>query len=111
VRETADVVARPPASAEANPLMQAAAELSCVARTLQDEIERDGRIPPALVEQLRAAGLYGMVVPAALGGRQVDLTTFLGVAEVLAEGDASVGWNLVGRHGSHDGFRVGSGKV
>jgi len=94
MRETAAVVARPPASAEANPLMQAAAELSCVARTFQDEIERDGRIPPALVEQLRAAGLYGMVVPAALGGKQVDLTTFLGVAEVLAEGDASVGWNL-----------------
>ncbi|MGI9149620.1 MAG: hypothetical protein ACR2IK_24230 [Chloroflexota bacterium] len=35
-----------------------------------------------------------MVVPRTLGGRQVDLLTFLRVAELMAEGDASVGWNL-----------------
>src|ERR1700704_3979859 len=75
-------------------LVDAATELRSVARSLQDEIERDRRIPPPLVEQLREAGFYSMLIPRALGGRQVDLMTFLRVAEVMAEGDASVGWNL-----------------
>jgi alkylation response protein AidB-like acyl-CoA dehydrogenase len=82
------------ASAECRTLLEAAAELSGVARGLQDEIERERRIPPPLVEQLRAAGFYSMVVPRELGGRQVDLMTFLRIPELLAEGDASVGWNL-----------------
>src|SRR5207249_1190045 len=49
---------------------------------------------PPLVERLRAAGVYSMVVPRELGGQQVDLMTFLRVAELMAEGDASVGWNM-----------------
>src|SRR5258708_21864337 len=75
-------------------LVDAATELRAVARGLEDEIERERRIPPPLVQQLRAAGFYSMVVPRALGGRQVDLMTYLRVAEVMAEGDGSVGWNL-----------------
>ena len=85
----------PSASAECRTLLEAAADLRSVARGLQDEIERERRIPPPLVEQLRAAGFYSMVIPRELGGRQVDLTTFLRVGELMAEGDASVGWNLV----------------
>ena len=40
-----------------------------------------------------------MMIPRALGGRQVDLMTFLRVAELMAEGDASVGWNLTNNVG------------
>jgi alkylation response protein AidB-like acyl-CoA dehydrogenase len=91
--EIADA-ASPSASAECRNLVEAAADLRAVARGLQDETERERRIPPRLVEQLRAAGFYSMVIPRELGGRQVDLMTFLRVAELMAEGDASVGWNL-----------------
>ena len=35
-----------------------------------------------------------MVVPRELGGLQVDLLTFLRAAEMLAEADGSVGWNI-----------------
>ena len=93
MHEIADVRI-PLASAECSTLVETATELRAVARGHQDEIERERRIPPAFVEQLRTAGLYSMVIPRALGGRQVDLMTYLRVAELMAEGDGSVGWNL-----------------
>src|SRR5450432_1786961 len=87
-------VPSPDTSAEGTALLEAAAELRWVARGYQDDIERERRLPPPLVAELRAAGFYSMVIPRALGGQQVDLMTFLRVAELMAEGDASVGWNL-----------------
>ena len=85
---------RLPADIDAQPLVQAAAALQPVLRAYHDEIEREQRLPPALVEQLHAAGFYRMVIPRALGGLQVDPLTYLRVVELLAEGAGSVGWNL-----------------
>lgn len=93
MHRTAEVPTSAP-TAESSALLETAVELSAVARGFQDETERERRLPPALVAQLREAGFYSMMIPRALGGRQVDLMTFLRVAEVMAEGDASVGWNL-----------------
>jgi alkylation response protein AidB-like acyl-CoA dehydrogenase len=81
-------------SAEDTALIEAAAALRPVIRGYQAEIERERRLPPALVAQLRAAGLYRMFVPRELGGAQVDVLTFFRVIELAAEGDGSVGWNL-----------------
>src|SRR5882724_13192439 len=78
----------------ARPLVQAAAALRPVLRDYHEEIEREQRIPTALVEQLHAAGFYRMVIPRSLGGLQVDPLTYLRVVELLAEGAGSVGWNL-----------------
>ncbi len=75
-------------------LLDTVAQLRPVARSYQEETEREKRIAPALVEQLRAAGLYRMVVPGELGGLQVDVLTYLRAAELMAEADGSVGWNL-----------------
>ena len=85
---------RLPADIDAQPLVQNAAALQRVLREYHDEIEREQRMPPALVEQLREAGFYKMVIPRALGGLQVDTLTYLRVVELLAEGAGSVGWNL-----------------
>src|SRR5712692_5629289 len=85
---------RLPADIDAQPLVQAAAALRPVLRRYHDEIEREQRLPPALVEQLREAGFYKMVIPRSLGGLQVDTLTYLRVVETLAEGVGSVGWNL-----------------
>ncbi len=85
---------RLPMDVDAQPLVQAAAAMRPLLRTHQAEIEREQRIPKSLVEQLRAAGFYRMVIPRALGGEQVDPLTFLRVVEVLAEGAGSVGWNI-----------------
>ena len=86
--------ARLPADIDAQPLVQAAATLQPLLRRYHDEIEREQRMPPALVEQLREVGFYKMVIPRVLGGLQVDTLTFLRVVELLAEGVGSVGWNL-----------------
>ena len=85
---------RLPADIDAQPLVQAATALQPALRDHHDEIEREQRLPKALVEQLRAAGFYKMVIPRALGGLQVDPLTYLRVVELLAEGAGSVGWNL-----------------
>jgi indole-3-acetate monooxygenase len=83
-----------PLDIEAQPLVQAAAALRPVIRSYHEEIEREQRLPQALVAQLHAAGFYRLVIPRSLGGLQVDPLTYLRVGELLAEGAGSVGWNL-----------------
>ena len=85
---------RLPANVDAQPLVQAAVALRPMLRDYHVEIEREQRLPRELVDQLRAAGFYRMVIPRSLGGLQVDPLTFLRVVEVLAEGAGSVGWNV-----------------
>src|SRR5438093_1686467 len=85
---------RLPVDIDAQPVVQAAAALQPVLRRYHEEIEREQRLPPALVEQLHAAGFYRMVIPRALGGLEADPLTYLRVVELLAEGCGSVGWNL-----------------
>lgn len=75
-------------------MVRAAAALRPVLREHHVEIERDQRLPQALVEQLHAAGFYRLVIPRAFGGLQADPLTFLRVVELLAEGVGSVGWNI-----------------
>lgn len=85
---------RLPADIDAHPVVRAAIEMQPVLRCYAAEIEREQRMPTALVEQLHGAGFYKMVIPRALGGLQLDTLTYLRVVEVLAEGVGSVGWNL-----------------
>src|SRR5258708_22658240 len=94
VEEIGAEVERLPLDIDAHPLVEAAVALRPVLRQYQDEIEREQRMPPSLVGQLREAGFYKMVIPRALGGLQVDTLTYLRVVETLAEGAGSVGWNL-----------------
>jgi len=82
---------RLPADIDAQPVVQAAAALQPELRSYREEIEREQRLPKALVEQLRAAGFYRMVIPRALGGLEVDPLTYLRAVELLAEGAGSVG--------------------
>jgi alkylation response protein AidB-like acyl-CoA dehydrogenase len=85
---------RLPVDIDAQPVVQAAAAMRPVLRDYYEEIEREQRLPKPLVEQLRAAGFYRMVIPRSLGGLQVDPLTYLRVVELLAEGAGSVGWNV-----------------
>jgi alkylation response protein AidB-like acyl-CoA dehydrogenase len=85
---------RLPVDIDAQPLVREAIALRPILRGYVEEIEREQRLPRALVERLRSAGFYRMVIPRSLGGLQVDPLTFLRVVEVLAEGAGSVGWNV-----------------
>src|SRR6476660_6583976 len=86
--------ARLPADVDAQRVVRAAAALQPLLRELHDEIEREQRFPRALVEKMREAGLYRMVIPRSLGGYQADALTYLRAVELMAEGCGSVGWNL-----------------
>jgi indole-3-acetate monooxygenase len=85
---------RLPADVEAQAPVQAAAALRSVIRAYHDELDREQRLPKALVEQFHAAGFYRLVRPRELGGLQADPLTYLRTVELLAEASGSVGWNL-----------------
>src|SRR5258707_5960468 len=85
---------RLPADVEAQAPVQAAAALRSVIRGYHDEIEREQRLPKALVERFHAAGFYSLVMPRALGGLQADPLTYVRVVELLAEAAGSAGWNV-----------------
>src|SRR5213078_5403762 len=74
--------------------VQAAAALKPTLRHYHDEIEREQRLSPDLVEQMHAAGFYRLLLPRSLGGLQADPLTYIRVVELLAEGAGSVGWNV-----------------
>src|SRR5215468_3588748 len=93
MRQIADE-ARLPADVDSQPLVQAAIALQPVVRQHHDELEREQRLPKVLVEAFHAAGFYGMVIPRALGGLQVDPLTYVRVVEVLAGAAGSAGWNV-----------------
>lgn len=76
------------------PVVRAAAALKAALRAYKDEVEREQRLSPALVEQMHAAGFYRLTLPRSLGGLQADPLTYIRVVELLAEGLGSVGWNI-----------------
>jgi alkylation response protein AidB-like acyl-CoA dehydrogenase len=73
-------------------LLQAAVDLTPDILAVRDAIDRDCALPPALVEKLRAAGLFHLWLPRALGGPELHPAIFLPVIEALARADGSVGW-------------------
>jgi alkylation response protein AidB-like acyl-CoA dehydrogenase len=83
-----------PADIEAQPVVQAAAALRSVIRSHREDIEREQRLPKALVERFHAAGFYGLVTPRELGGLEVDPLTYVRVVELVAEAAGAAGWNL-----------------
>src|SRR6202789_4046739 len=50
------------------------------------DLERTDTFPEAIVEQMRALGLFGVTIPEEYGGLGLDLLTYIGVIEELAYG-------------------------
>lgn len=76
----------------ADELFSKAHDLIPVLRAASDEIERTRHLPTAIVEQLRAAGVFRMGVPVEQGGPGLDSLQQTEVVEILARGDASAAW-------------------
>jgi alkylation response protein AidB-like acyl-CoA dehydrogenase len=61
--------------------------------------DRDGAMPPAFLDELRRAGMFGLVIPEPFGGMGLSATGYARVLQEIARHDASVAIT-VGVHGS-----------
>jgi indole-3-acetate monooxygenase len=77
---------------DAKRTLDAARALGPALREASDEIERERRLPAAIVEKLKRAGMFRMAMPRSWGGPEIDLPTQVRVIETLCTFDASAGW-------------------
>ncbi|MDO9444646.1 MAG: acyl-CoA dehydrogenase family protein, partial [Dehalococcoidia bacterium] len=75
-------------------------------RAAGDVIETGRRLPPDLVEEMRAAGMFHLVVPRSYGGVEADPVTASRVIEEASAADGSAGWcvMLAAQAGIYGGF-------
>ena len=79
----------------AHDFLHAARSLAPLIARLRERFDQERRLPDELVESLGNAGFFGMWLPRALGGPELDPLSFLAVIEELARLDGSVGWCTV----------------
>jgi alkylation response protein AidB-like acyl-CoA dehydrogenase len=80
------------ATGDDSPILHAAIGIAEQIRAASDEIERGRRIPPSVAAAMKDAGVFGMAMPRAWGGPELDPLTQFRVIEALAMADGSVGW-------------------
>ncbi|MGE3856706.1 MAG: acyl-CoA dehydrogenase family protein [Dehalococcoidia bacterium] len=85
---------RPPMPQATDPVAAARA-LAPVLREAAPTIERERRVPLDLIDRLRDAGLFHMLIPKSLGGAEVDPVVASQAIEEVAAADASTGWVLM----------------
>jgi alkylation response protein AidB-like acyl-CoA dehydrogenase len=73
-------------------LLAAARRLAPSIEAAAGMIERDRLLPSGLVDALFDAGLFTMLLPASLGGAELDLPSFARTVEEIARADGSVAW-------------------
>jgi alkylation response protein AidB-like acyl-CoA dehydrogenase len=83
-----------PRSDTAAPVLAAVAELAPRLAARAAETEAGRRLAPDVVDELRSAGCFRMLLPRSHGGDEVDLVTGMRVLEELARADGSVGWTV-----------------
>ena len=77
---------------DSHPILEAARALAPTIRDSAQAIEEGRRLPLELVEAMKRAGIFGMTMPKAWGGPELDPLMQIRVIEALAEADGSVGW-------------------
>jgi alkylation response protein AidB-like acyl-CoA dehydrogenase len=55
----------------------------------------DRTLPPETVNAMKAAGVFRIYQPAAVGGDEADFETQVAVAEEVSRADGSAGWNVI----------------
>jgi alkylation response protein AidB-like acyl-CoA dehydrogenase len=80
--------------AEVRSTVELARELAPLIRASADETDRERALPRALFETLYDAGFWRMLMPRSLGGRELDLPTYVKTIEELGKADASTAWAI-----------------
>jgi indole-3-acetate monooxygenase len=75
-------------------LLDAALELGPLIAAHSAEGERDRRVPAAVIQAMRDAGLIRMMTPKSLGGLELDPVTSARVFEEVARFDSAASWIL-----------------
>ncbi len=75
-----------------SPILHAAVGLAPQIREANEEIEQARRIVPRIAAAMKEAGIFGMPMPRAWGGPELDPLSQFRVFEALAMANASVGW-------------------
>jgi alkylation response protein AidB-like acyl-CoA dehydrogenase len=73
-------------------LIARATSISRVLEADADEAEQRLNLTDRVVDAIRDAGIYGLLVPSCLGGKEADLVTALRVIIEFARADGSAGW-------------------
>ncbi len=73
-------------------LIRRAQEVAPLLRETAREAELARQPLDRVIEAVRAAGLFAMMVPRRYGGHEADIDTFFEVTLILSEADASMGW-------------------
>ena len=71
-----------------------ARELGAVIAASVDAIERERRIPAAVLDRLVGSRLLRMLLPRSVGGEEAEPALYLAAIEEIARHDASIGWNV-----------------
>jgi alkylation response protein AidB-like acyl-CoA dehydrogenase len=71
---------------------QAFTQLLVDVRAERGEIEKLGHVPPAMVDKLKAAGIYRAMTAKRFGGDELSPADFLRMVEAIATADGSTGW-------------------
>jgi alkylation response protein AidB-like acyl-CoA dehydrogenase len=75
-------------------LLEAARALAPQIEAASSRFDEDRRLPDSLVNAIKGAGLYRMLVPRSVGGAELNLREFSEVIEELARSDGSVAWTV-----------------
>lgn len=73
-------------------LVAAARDVGSIIANHVQATERNRRLAPPVIDALRAAGLFRLFTPRALGGLEVDPVTFARVVEEVSTFDSAAGW-------------------
>jgi alkylation response protein AidB-like acyl-CoA dehydrogenase len=92
--EPAEIIEDPPAGPSSVDWVRRIAAFAPGIAAAAEEIERERRLPEAMVGVMAEAGLFRLLLPRAVGGAEVDPLTFAVVLQELARIDGSTAWCL-----------------
>jgi alkylation response protein AidB-like acyl-CoA dehydrogenase len=73
-------------------VVDVARDLGSIIAKHVDATERNRRLAPPVIDALRAAGLFRLFTPRALGGLEIDPVSFARVVEEVSTFDSAAGW-------------------
>ena len=72
--------------------LEAAREIAAKISAHTDRMDAEKQIPPEIADEIKAKGLFRLLVPRSLGGAELEHPDFLKIVEVFAEADGSTAW-------------------